>query len=155
VTADELASLPSIAAPMLEDASFTVSETAANGTVIGQLVITDAALDLDVVEYYVHSQTTQGVGVNNMGQVVVTDTDFLDYDKGDKEITLKVIAIDKQGNASKAATVVVMLKNELDEASEQPVVTPPPVVHKKSAGSMGWLVLLAAPFAFLRRRKQK
>jgi len=80
--------------------------------------------------------------------------DVLDYDAGLTSIELEVVATDRSGNVSESAMVTVTVNNLADEASEQPVVVEEPK-KKSSSGSLAWLTLLAAPFAFMRRRKQK
>ena len=143
-------------APVLMDTEFSVDENTATGTVIGQLSATyDALLANPVSEFIVVNSTSTAITVDAMGKVVVANAAQLDHDAGLTMVELEVVATDTRGNVSASAMVTVNINNLADEASEQPVVTPPPVVHKKSAGSMGWLVLLAAPFAILRRRKQK
>ena len=81
--------------------------------------------------------------------------DVLDYDAGLTSIELEVVATDRSGNVSESAMVTVTVNNLADEASEQPVVVEEPEKKKSSSGSLAWLTLLAAPFAFMRRRKQK
>ncbi|WP_372761927.1 S8 family serine peptidase [Pseudoalteromonas sp.] len=146
MTSDEL-TLPAIEAPTLVGGEFTVSEDAANGTVVGALTTEASDLTLAISEYYVQSNTHQALGVDAEGQIVVMNTDLL---AGDSTAEIEVVAIDVRGNVSEPAMVTVSITK----------VTPPPVVvapepKKKSSGSLAWLTLLVAPFALMRRRKQK
>nr|WP_306287661.1 hypothetical protein [Pseudoalteromonas sp. WY3] len=138
--------VPDVSAPALVGGEFTVSEDAANGTVVGALTVTESEFDLAISEYFVQSNTHQGLGVDADGQVVVTNTALL---TGDSSAQIQVVAIDTRGNVSEPAMVTVSITK----------VVPPPVVvtpepEKKSSGSLAWL-LLTAPLAFMRRRKQK
>ncbi|MBB1370801.1 S8 family serine peptidase [Pseudoalteromonas sp. SR45-4] len=138
--------VPDVSAPALVGGEFTVSEDAANGTVVGALTVTESEFDLAISEYFVQSNTHQGLGVDADGQVVVTNTALL---TGDSSAEIQVVAIDTRGNVSEPAMVTVSITK----------VVPPPVVvtpepEKKSSGSLAWL-LLTAPLAFMRRRKQK
>ncbi|MEI8705034.1 S8 family serine peptidase [Pseudoalteromonas sp. B62] len=139
--------LPAIEAPMLVGGEFTVSEDAENGTVVGKLTITESDFDLDVSEYFVQSNTNIGLGVDEQGQVVVVNTELL---VGNSSAEIQVVAIDVRGNVSEPVMVNV-------NVSVAEVVVPPVVETKKksSSGSLAWLTLLVAPFAFMRRRKQK
>jgi len=77
---------------------------------------------------------------------VVADTTLL---AGDTSAEMEVVAIDVRGNVSEPVMVAVSIT-----AQVAPVVTPEPA-KKSSSGSLAWLTLLVAPFAFMRRRKQK
>jgi subtilisin family serine protease len=139
-------------APLLDDAEFSVDENAADGTVIGMLEATYAAdFANPIAEYIVTSSTSTAITVNAMGEVVVANSEVLDYDSGLETIELEVVVTDTSGNISEPAVVVVTVNNLADEASEQPVAP----ARNSSSGSLAWLTLLAAPFAFMRRRKQK
>ena len=141
--------------PVVADAEFSVNENAENGTVIGTLEATYGAdLASTVTEFIVISSTSTAVSVTSSGDVVVMNQDVLDYDAGLTSIELEVVATDRSGNVSESAMVTVTVNNLADEASEQPVVVEEPK-KKSSSGSLAWLTLLAAPFAFMRRRKQK
>lgn len=141
--------------PVVADAEFSVNENAENGTVIGTLEATYGAdLASPVTEFIVISSTSTAVSVTSWGDVVVMNQDVLDYDAGLTSIELEVVATDRSGNVSESAMVTVTVNNLADEASEQPVVVEEPK-KKSSSGSLAWLTLLAAPFAFMRRRKQK
>ena len=142
--------------PVVADAEFSVNENAENGTVIGTLEATYGAdLASPVTEFIVISSTSTAVSVTSSGDVVVMNQDVLDYDAGLTSIELEVVATDRSGNVSESAMVTVTVNNLADEASEQPVVAEEPEKKKSSSGSLAWLTLLAAPFAFMRRRKQK
>ena len=52
---------------------------------------------------------------------------------------------------SEAVTITIAVTQ--DPAED--VVAEEPEKKKSSSGSLAWLTLLAAPFAFMRRRKQK
>ena len=147
MSASEL-DVPAIEAPMLVGGEFSVVEDAANGTVVGALTITESDLDLDVSEYYVQSNTHQGLGIDADGQVVVINSELL---AGDSTAEIQVVAIDVRGNVSAPATVSV----SITKAVEPIATVTPETVKKSSSGSLAWLTLLVAPFAFMRRRKQK
>ena len=140
--------LPAIEAPMLVGGEFSVSEDAVNGTVVGALTITESDQDLGVSEYYVQSSTHQGFGVDADGQVVVTNTELL---TGDSSAEIQVVAIDIRGNVSAPAVVTISITKVVPPVVETVV----PESKKSSSGSLAWLTLLVAPFAFIRRRKQK
>ncbi len=146
VMAAEDLELPDVEAPMLVGGEFSVSEDAADGTVVGALTIEESDLDLAVSEYYVQSNTNLGFAVDADGQIVVADTTLL---AGDTSAEMEVVAIDVRGNVSEPAMVTISVTKVAP-----PVVTPEPT-KKSSSGSLAWLTLLVAPFAFMRRRKQK
>ena len=146
VMAAEDLELPDVEAPKLVGGEFSVSEDAADGTVIGALTIEESELDLAISEYYVQSNTNIGLAVDEDGQIVVADTTLL---AGDTSAEMEVVAIDVRGNVSEPVMVAVSIT-----AQVAPVVTPEPA-KKSSSGSLAWLTLLVAPFAFIRRRKQK
>lgn len=146
MTSEEL-TLPAIEAPILVGGEFSVSEDAADGTVVGALKIEEADFDLAVSEYYVQSNTNIGLGVDEQGQIVVADTNML---AGDTTAEMEVVAIDIRGNVSEPVTVTVNVT-----AVVPPAVVIPEPEKKSSSGSLAWLTLLVAPFAFMRRRKQK
>ncbi|NNG42641.1 S8 family serine peptidase [Pseudoalteromonas sp. NEC-BIFX-2020_002] len=251
VTAEDL-TLPSIEAPMLESATFDVAENSENGHVVGTIVVSASNKDVAISEFYVQSKTHQGFDVNNNGEVIVTNSDVVDFEKGLQTAELVVVAIDIQGNVSEPVALTINITNLADEGAEvtpvvtieqsfsvqenvttgtvigtlavtdpdadatpiasyivtgsdlvsvseageitvsgaidyetiteikfmvsavdtaghtseavevvvavtqdpaEDVVVPEP--KKKSSGSLAWLTLLAAPFAFMRRRKQK
>ena len=146
VMAAEDLELPDVEAPKLVGGEFSVSEDAADGTVIGALTIEESELDLAISEYYVQSNTNIGLAVDEDGQIVVADTTLL---AGDTSAEMEVVAIDVRGNVSEPVMVAVSIT-----AQVAPIVTPEPA-KKSSSGSLAWLTLLVAPFAFMRRRKQK
>ncbi|MFC0118780.1 S8 family serine peptidase [Pseudoalteromonas xiamenensis] len=133
--------------------TFSVDENTANDTVIGEVAVSYAStLANPVSEFIVTKSTSSAVTVNASGEVVVANSAQLDYDAGLHSIEIEVAAADTAGNVSEPATIVVNVKNLMDEASEQPVI---PVVvpnKKSSSGSLFWL-LLAAPLALFRRKK--
>ncbi|CAD2226137.1 conserved exported hypothetical protein [Pseudoalteromonas sp. 3J6] len=147
VMAAEDLELPDVEAPKLVGGEFSVSEDAADGTVVGALTIEESELDLAISEYYVQSNTNIGLAVDADGQIVVADTTLL---AGDTSAEMEVVAIDVRGNVSEPVMVAVSITAQV----APPVVTPEPA-KKSSSGSMAWLTLLVAPFAFMRRRKQK
>ncbi|ATD00177.1 GlyGly-CTERM sorting domain-containing protein [Pseudoalteromonas spongiae] len=65
---------------------------------------------------------------------------------------MEVVVTDTAGNISAPAMVKIMVTDVNENPLPEPV-TPPKT--KKSSGSFGWLALLAAPLAFIRRRKVK
>lgn len=141
-------------APVLEDAAFSVDENTANGTVIGMLEATYAAdFANPIAEYIVTSSTSSAITVNAMGEVVVANSEVLDYDSGLEKIELEVVVTDVSGNISEPAMVVVTVNNLADEVSEQPIAAAP--LSNNSSGSLAWLTLLIVPFTLIRRRKQK
>ncbi|MCK8129875.1 S8 family serine peptidase [Pseudoalteromonas sp. 2CM39R] len=142
--------------PVVADTEFSVDENTENGTVIGTLEATYGAdLASPVTEFIVISSSSTAISVTSSGDVVVMNQDVLDYDAGLTSIELEVVATDRSGNVSESAMVTVTVNNLADEASEQPVEAEEPEKKKSSSGSLAWLTLLAAPFAFMRRRKQK
>jgi hypothetical protein len=71
-----------------------------------------------------------------------------DFEAG-AELMAKVVAKD----SAELASSVFEVKVTLTDVDETPVVVTPP--KKSSSGSLAWLMLLATPFAFLRRRKSQ
>lgn len=147
VMAAEDLELPDVEIPTLIGGEFSVSEDAANGTVVGAFTIEESDLDLAVSEYYVQSNTNLGFSVDEDGQIVVADTTLL---AGDTSAEIEVVAIDVRGNVSKPAMITITVTKVVP-----PPVVVPPEPAKKGSGSLAWLTLLVAPFAFMRRRKQK
>ncbi len=148
VMAAEDLELPDVEAPMLVGGEFSVSEDAADGTVVGALTIEESDLDLAISEYYVQSNTNLGLAVDAEGQIVVADNTLL---AGDTSAEMEVVAIDVRGNVSAPVMVAVSITAKV----VPPVVVTPEPAKKSSSGSLAWLTLLVAPFAFMRRRKQK
>lgn len=145
-------------APVIEAQEFTIDENTETGTVVGQLVATDAEpLVSPVSEFFVTSTTSIALTVSKSGEVSVSDGSLLNYDAGLTEVVMEVVAIDSAGAISAPATVTVAINNLADEPSEQPVPPAPPAPVTSSGGSMG---LLATGFmllmgAFRRRRSSK
>jgi hypothetical protein len=141
--------------PMLADAEFNIAENTATGSVVGQIT---AALGGDmfknkIAEYIVVSQSSNVISLDKAtGELTVADGSLLDYETGMTEVTMEVIAADVRGNLSESAMVTVMITDVNENPLPEPVV---PERQDKSSGSFGWLALLAAPFAVLRRRKVK
>ncbi|MGB1291662.1 MAG: S8 family serine peptidase [Pseudoalteromonas sp.] len=124
VTAEDLV-LPSSTLPVLENAVFEVAENSENGHVIGQLNVVESDFDFEVSEYYVQSQTHQGFGINNDGQVTVTNSDLVDFETGAQTAELVVVAIDIKGQTSEPALITINITNVADEAVEvTPVINP-------------------------------
>ena len=132
--------------------TFDVKENTANGTVIGNVIAspTDIINGSEIAEYVIKSSTSAAVSMDKDGTLKVADSSLLDYDAGLTKITLEIIAIDAQGNLSAAETVIINVKNLIDNASEE-YVRPEPT--KKSGGSTGIIALLLLPIALFRRRK--
>lgn len=130
--------IPEPQAPVLTpEQSFNIIESAAMGSVIGQLEFTDADSDYTpVVEFIVSGHSA--ITINEQGQLIVAAA--LDYEF-ERKITLMVQAKDSAGNLSAAQLVYININN--DEADDE-----------DDSGSLGWLSLLALPF-LTRRRAQK
>jgi len=130
--------IPEPQAPVLTpEQNFNIIESAAMGTVIGQLEFTDADSDYTpVVEFIVSGHSA--ITINEQGQLIVAAA--LDYEF-ERKITLMVQAKDSAGNLSAAQLVYININN--DEADDE-----------DDSGSLGWLSLLALPF-LTRRRAQK
>ena len=140
-------------APMLASAEFEIAENSENGTVIGSLEVTYGAQLANLVsEYIVVNQTSNAVRLEQSGEIVVADSSVLDFEAGMTEIEMEVVVTDSAGNISEPAMVKIMVTDVNENPTPAPV-TPPST--KKSSGSLGWLALLAAPMAFIRRRKFK
>ncbi|NOU53012.1 S8 family serine peptidase [Pseudoalteromonas sp. JBTF-M23] len=143
-------------APVLNGVEVSVAENTETGTVIATLAAETVENTLDVSEFYLKSSTHAGLSVNAAGEIVVANGELLDFEAGNNEAKLIVTAIDVMGNISEPAEVIVNITNVVDTDAEQPpVVDVTPEPKKSSSGSLAWLALLAAPFAALRRRKQK
>ena len=141
--------------PKLNSAEFSVAENTAKDTVIGQLELVAQDNTLEVNEYFLKSSTHTAFSVNMNGEVIVNNAEVLDFEAGNNTATLMVVAIDVFGNSSEAAEITVNITNTVDTDAEQPVPITLPESNRSSSGSLAWLALLAAPFAALRRRKQK
>ena len=94
---------------------FAVSENAANGTVIGKV---DAEVDFSspVSEFVLAGSSSIAVTLQSNGDIVVNNSDLLDYDAGLTQIQLEVLALDTDGNVSAPAMVTVNVTNVADEA---------------------------------------
>ena len=121
---------------------FTVNENTALDTVIGKLNFSDPDADVSPVSKFIVSGTDL-VTVNTAGEVVVAGS--IDYEY-ERNFTFSVIAVDTAGNSSEAVTVEIRVKNTVSNDDDD---------NNDDSGSLAWLSLLAAPFAFMRRRKQK
>ncbi|MEC8327586.1 MAG: S8 family serine peptidase [Pseudomonadota bacterium] len=141
-------------APSLSDAEFSIAENSENGTVVGTLDVSfEAMFSNPVSEFIVVSQSSTAIELNKQsGEIVVADKSVLDYEAGLTEIEMEVVVTDTAGNISEPAMVKIMVTDVNENPLPEPV-TPPKT--KKSSGSFGWLALLAAPLAFIRRRKMK
>ncbi len=140
-------------APMLADTEFEIVEKSENGTVVGVLEVTYGAEHTNLMsEFIVVNQTSTAVKLEQSGEIVVADESVLDYGAGLTEIEMEVVVTDTAGNISEPAMVKITVKEINTDPLPEPV-TPPKT--KKSSGSFGWLALLAAPLAFIRRRKVK
>jgi hypothetical protein len=143
-------------APTIEAQAFDVDENAADGTVVGTITATDAdGVTSPVSEIFVQSSTSNAFSVSRAGEITVANSALLDFDAGFESVTMEVVAIDTTGNVSEAAEVTVSINNLADEASEQPAPVEPVEPRRSSGGSMGWIALLLAPVAFLRRRVKR
>ncbi|MCG9760170.1 MULTISPECIES: S8 family serine peptidase [Pseudoalteromonas] len=137
------------------DQAFSVEENTAVDTVIGQLEV-EYASDFanPVSEFIVIASSSSAITVNSSGEVIVANSEQLDFDSGLESVELEVVATDTGGNVSEPTKIMVEVTNLMDEESEQPTPdpTPTPAPSNSSSGSLFWL-LLAAPLALLRRRK--
>ncbi|MBE0456647.1 S8 family serine peptidase [Pseudoalteromonas sp. KG3] len=137
VTAD-----PKSHAPVIEGGQkFRTDENVAIGTVLGQLAFSDPDMDISPITRFIVSGTTL-VRVELDGSIVTMGE--IDYEF-DEEIVFSVQAEDSKGYVSKAVSVEIDVNNLRSNDDDD----------NDSSGSLAWLTLLAAPFAFMRRRKQK
>jgi hypothetical protein len=126
-------------APVIEERqTFYTDENVALGTVIGMLAHSDE--DGDIVDIMVSG--TNLVDVNANGEIVVTGE--IDYEY-DRDFRFTATAVDAKGNYSKPVEVEIRVNNVKGGDDNDDAFS----------GSLAWLALLAAPFAALRRRKQK
>ena len=125
---------------------FTVQENAAEGTVIGTVTATDPDADLTPIATY-EVTGSDSISISDTGELMVAGA--IDYEQT-TSIEVSVTAVDSAGNMSEAVTITIAVTQD---PSEDVVAEEPK--KKKSSGSLAWLTLLAAPFAFMRRRKQK
>lgn len=112
-------------APMIPaDQTFSVEENTASSTVIGQVAVEYAStLASPVSEFIVLSSNSSAVTVNASGQVVVANSEQLDFDAGLNSVMLQLVAVDTSGNISESAQITVNVTNLMDEPTEQPVPT--------------------------------
>ena len=133
---------PNSHAPMIEmNQRFRIDENVALGTTIGTLAFSDPDSDVSPVERFIVSGSHL-VSVNPDGTIVTAGE--IDYEF-DREIVFSVQAEDSKGYVSKAVSVVVGVNNLRANDDDD----------NDNSGSLAWLTLLVAPFAFMRRRKQK
>jgi len=126
-------------APMIEERqTFYTDENVELGTVIGMLAHSDK--DGDIVDFMVSG--TNLVDVNEKGEIVVTGE--IDYEY-DRDFRFTATAVDAKGNYSMPVEVEIRVNNVRGGDDNDDAFS----------GSLAWLALLAAPFAALRRRKQK
>jgi subtilisin family serine protease len=126
-------------APMIEERqTFYTDENVELGTVIGMLAHSDE--DGDIVDIMVSG--TNLVDVNANGEIVVTGE--IDYEY-DRDFRFTATAVDAKGNYSDPVEVEIRVNNVKGGDDNDDAFS----------GSLAWLALLAAPFAALRRRKQK
>ena len=94
---------------------FTVEENSANGTVIGRV---DAAVDFSspISEFVLAGSSSTAVGLMRNGDIVVNNSEVLNYDAGLTQVQLEVIALDTEGNVSAPTMVQVDVVNLADEA---------------------------------------
>ncbi len=116
-------------------------ENVALGTTIGMLDFSDPDADVSPVESFIVSGSYL-VSVNPDGTIVTAGE--IDYEF-DREIIFSVQAVDSKGYVSKAVSVEIGVNNLRANDDDD----------NDDSGSLAWLTLLAAPFAFMRRRKQK
>ncbi|MCF2847771.1 S8 family serine peptidase [Pseudoalteromonas sp. ACER1] len=123
-----------------------------------------AASELDNAEFLVHkgvkvkgsleSSTVKVVSAPSNGTATVKEDGTIDYKPnaqfaGEDSFTYTVR--ESSGMESEETSVSIVVNDTI--ADPAPVVEEPK--KKSSSGSLAWLTLLAAPFAFMRRRKQK
>ena len=143
VTAEDLV-LPKTQAPKLANASFDVVENAENGHLVGTLSVVESDRDLAIAEFYVQSQTHQGFSVDNKGQILVSNSELVDFEVGKHIAELVVVAIDTLGNTSEPAVITINITNVADEASE---VTP--IINSGQVFSVAENTPVATAFAQL------
>jgi hypothetical protein len=126
-------------APVIEERqTFYTDENVELGTVIGKLAHHDE--DGDIVDIMISG--TNLVDVHANGEIVVTGE--IDYEY-DRDFRFTATAVDAKGNYSNPVEVEIRVNNVKGGDDNDDAFS----------GSLAWLALLAAPFAALRRRKQK
>ncbi|MBQ4845340.1 S8 family serine peptidase [Pseudoalteromonas sp. MMG005] len=109
-------------APVLLPMTISVAENTADDTPIGKLVITDLEAHKEITQYEIQSSTHTAFAINKEGEIVVVNSDELDYELGNNTAKLMVVATDIFGNESKATEIIINIENEIDSAAEY---TPP------------------------------
>ncbi|MGS0536954.1 S8 family serine peptidase [Pseudoalteromonas sp. SaAl2] len=133
---------PMAHAPMIDmNQRFRIDENVALGTTIGTLAFSDPDADVSPVESFIVTGSYL-VSVNPDGTIVTAGE--IDYEF-DREIVFSVQAVDSKGYVSNAVSVEIGVNN-LRAGDDD---------DNDASGSLAWLSLLVAPFAFMRRRKQK
>ncbi len=130
-----------------EQQTFSVQENAATGTVIGNVTATDPDPELTPIANFTLTGS-DSIAISETGELSVAGA--IDYE-ATTELTVQVTAVDSAGNQSEPMAVTIAVTQDPSED----VVTPEPEKKKKSSGSLAWFTLLAAPLAFIRRRKQR
>ncbi|KPH94456.1 serine protease [Pseudoalteromonas porphyrae] len=147
VTINNIADEGAEVTPVVDaEQSFSVQENAAVDTVIGSVTATDPDADATPIASYTVTGS-ELVSISATGELKVAGS--IDYE-AITEIKVMVAAVDSMGHTSEAVEVIIAVTQ--DPAEDVVVPTPE---KKSSGGSLAWLTLFAAPFAFMRRRKQK
>lgn len=128
ITPEILQKVNSFTPPTLLSAEFAVTENSTEGTVIGQLKLAEQDKYRAIKQYAVQSSTHTSFSVNTSGEVVVTNSDELDYELGNNQATLSVIATDVFDNVSKPTQVTINIENVADTAAEY---TPPMLIAQQ------------------------
>ncbi len=103
----------------IESMSYDISENVTDGTVIGQLSLVEQEGVLELSEYFVRSQSNEGINITKDGEIVVSNAALLDYDQGVTEVELTVVAIDVAGNVSEEASIYISVQNAVDTVAEK------------------------------------
>ena len=127
-------------APVIEEnQSFTTDENVPIGTVIGSIKFELPNPDrVSISRFNVFGNNT--FRIDNDGNIIVQGE--VDYEYA-PTYTFTIQAEDSKGNLSNNAKVSVKI-NDLDKNDGD----------DNDSGSFGWLALLAAPFALLRRKRK-
>lgn len=151
VTVNNIADEGAEVTPVVDaEQNFSVQENSAVDTVIGSVTATDPDAEATPIISYTLSGS-ELVTISAEGELKVAGS--IDFET-ETEINVQVTATDSAGNSSEAVDVVIAVTQDPSEDVVAP--TPPTPKPKKSdSGSLAWLSLLVAPFAFIRRRKQK
>ncbi|ASM48365.1 hypothetical protein PESP_a0077 [Pseudoalteromonas espejiana DSM 9414] len=102
------------------------------------------------------ASTVEVVSAPANGSTAVKEDGTIDYTpnaqfSGEDSFTYTVR--EASGTTAEETTVSIVVNDTI--ADPQPVTPTPEPESNGSSGSLAWLTLLAAPFAFMRRRKQK